>query len=201
MKRTELAATTQDSPAPTIDFSTINSIDEGCEKLAGFLGLNEAVSKDVFLSAVEDPTYARNLYIAKTEPAFVRQVLRRPTRRWSDRPSAAEGLSSERTSGELLSRAAKSFLKWTRNGFKKVESAVYRRRLAACAACPHHVERPATILYSIAGALTEGGRSQGEICDLCGCMTSSKARFDHESCPDRHPVDQGLTRWGEPLQE
>jgi hypothetical protein len=35
------------------------------------------------------------------------------------------------------------------------------------------------------------------VCDLCGCVASTKIRLPTESCPGRHPLNQGLTRWGD----
>ncbi len=189
-----------DNEAPAIDFSTIGSVEEGCEKLAAFLGLEEPVSRDVFLSAVEDSTYAANLHVARTEPSFLRHVLGQPTRSWNELRQKPPSKPQERSNGELLTRAAKSLFRWTRKGFKRVDEVTFRRRLAACRACPHHVRKPAKVLYAVAGALLSKDEREQRICDLCGCLAATKARFEHESCPDRHPVDGELTRWGEPCR-
>lgn len=200
---------------PAVDFSNLSSIDEGCSKLGAYLGLDGPVSKDVFISAAEDPTYANNLFLSRVHPPFLRHVLNQPTKQWTDRPAVRNDknkTATERSNGELLGRAARSFLKWTQGGFRKVDGATYQRRLAACQSCPHHIEPPDKIIYAVAGVLQrnlsqqqcnqnerqDNQAVQQRICDLCGCLTASKARFEHEFCPADHPDQPGLTRWNEP---
>lgn len=186
-----------------VDFSSLESIEEGCAKLGAYLGLAQPVDRDVFISAVEDPTYTNNLYLSRNDPVFLKHVLDRPTRRWLKQSTPENGAAPtplevhEHSNGNLLSRAAKSFVKWTRSGLSNVDDETYRRRLSACAACPHHVQPPEKIVYKVAGLLGKKNESK-YICDLCGCFTASKARMEHESCPAAHPTEHGLTRWQEP---
>jgi hypothetical protein len=177
-----------------VDFSTIGSIEEGCARLGRYLGLGAPVSRDVFVSVVEDPVYANNLYLARTDPAFVARLVEQPTRR-AERGTAASPASS---SSALVARAARSLAKWTRAGFRTVEDDVYRRRLQACHQCPHHVLPPDRAVYQIALRLTSGEAREQRICELCECFTASKAQLEHEQCPDPHPERPGFTRWGEP---
>jgi tetratricopeptide (TPR) repeat protein len=58
--------------------------------------------------------------------------------------------------------AAKSLATFFKSGCRTVSSAVRRRRLGACAVCPHHT---------------------GLRCKVCGCFTDLKARLAHERCP------------------
>lgn len=163
-------------------FGEYESIDQGCAELGRILNLDAPVAPDVFVSAAEDPIYARNLLTCRNTPAFRDRLLARPPRRWTaDLPGDAA----------LLRSAAKSFWTWAKSGMQTVSDEIYRSRLAACESCPHLGKAPGDrALYKLAGT--------GPICTLCGCKVASKARLATDGCPGRDPSDPTLTRWGEP---
>lgn len=184
--------------SPGISIDTINSVEEGCEKLSQFLSLDQPVSRDVFISTVEDPTYAGNLIMTRGAPAFFHQVLSHPTRTWKKSGSASDETSIERANLELLSKAAKSLWTWSRSGMVKVDDETYTRRLKACGACPHYIDPPIKLAYQVVSLFSKNNTNH-KICNLCGCVTHNKARMATESCPDKHPDHQGYTRWMEPV--
>jgi hypothetical protein len=180
------------APAPRA-FREFATIEEGCAELGEFLGLSGPVSSDVFYSAMQDATYARNLIISRSAPAFIKVLLDNPPLRFIE-PSRS---AADRPAVELLAQAAKSLWAWSRSGLQKVSDETYRDRLAACGACPHHQAPPDRALYAIAAKVAGNGDDRG-ICGLCGCLTANKARMASEACPDADPARAGFTRWGEP---
>lgn len=180
-----------ESPAlrPFREFATI---EEGCIELGTFLGLSAPVSADVFFSMTQDATYARNLIIARSAPAFLDVLLDNPPHRFAPNRDAAD-----RPAIALLAKAARSLWAWSRSGLRTVADETFQRRLAACAACPHHRDPPDRAIYEFAAKMA-GNNGTRQICALCGCLTPSKARMSSESCPDTDPARPGFTRWGEP---
>lgn len=73
-----------------------------------------------------------------------------------DTPAAGPGVL------RMALSAAKSAAKFAGSGFKTVDPAVYRVRLAVCSTCDQHT---------------------GLRCRVCGCITAAKARLGHEDCP------------------
>ncbi|MDZ3833120.1 MAG: hypothetical protein U0S50_15080 [Sphingopyxis sp.] len=171
-------------------FHEFASIEEGCTELGAFLGLQEPVARAVFVAAVHDGAYARNLIIARTAPAFLNRLLENP-------PPLPPADQEEASNVELLAKAAKSLWQWARSGMETASDDIYRRRLALCAACPHHRDPPKRAIYDLARPFTKGDAAQ-RICGLCGCITANKARLATENCPGDHPDRPGFTRWEEP---
>jgi hypothetical protein len=172
-------------------YRDLASIDEGCRELGAVLGLSGPVPEDVFIGAMEDSAYARNLLISRSAPAFLKVLLDRPPQR---APDLEPGPKSN---GELLAKAARSLWTWARSGMENVSDEAYRRRLDRCAVCPHHAVAPKRAVYALGAAFSSDTQPR-MICTLCGCITANKARLATESCPGEDPGRPGLTRWGEP---
>jgi hypothetical protein len=174
-------------------FRDFAGIEEGCAELGAFLGLAAPAPADAFLSMTQDPTYARNLIIARSAPAFLEALLDNPPHR-----SAPNRNAAERPAIELLAKAARSLWAWSRSGLRTVADETLHQRLAACAACPHHRAAPDRAIYQLATTIIGNGDGARQLCALCGCITPSKARMASESCPDTDPARPAFTRWGEP---
>lgn len=162
------------------------SVEQQCGRLGEILGLDGPVDEEVLVAAIRNPSYATNLLICRDAPQFLAQLLGSPPVARSDDPSA----------GELMKRGVEALWRWSRTGFTTVDSDVLKRRLAACETCPHLYapEGAKRILYALTG--TAAGRKS--VCRKCGCPVTRKAGMAGESCPDAHPDDPRLTRWGEP---
>lgn len=161
------------------------SIAEQRERLGEILGLDGPVDEAVLVAAILNASYATNLLICRDAPQFLAQLMANP-------PAAAQG---EPSAAELMRRGVEGLLRWGRTGFTTVDSEILKRRLAACEACPHLYapEGGKRILYALTG--TAAGRKS--VCRKCGCPVTRKAGMAGESCPDAHPDDPLLTRWGE----
>lgn len=161
------------------------SLDARCRQLAELLELEDPVREEVMLAALADEQYARNLLTCRRAPALMEYLLANPPRHAPAPTSTVE----------LARRAASAFGRWAMAGFSTVDEATYRRRLDACASCPH-LKAPDTHqrLYRAVS-----GGAPPSVCGRCGCVVARKARLTSEHCPDVHPGDPALTRWGEPL--
>jgi hypothetical protein len=166
------------------------SVEDNCARLGRFLGLDGPVSRDVFVSAVEDAEYRHNLYVSRNTPVFLDRLLANPPHR-----AARIGRTST-----LLARAAAAMVGWGASGFSVVDRATLAARLDACLGCPNLVDPPATVAYRVAGAGTGPAATGSKACALCGCVVARKARLASESCPAEDPDRPGVTRWGEPLK-
>jgi hypothetical protein len=114
---------------------------------------------------------------------------------------AALGQAGPPGNGQLVAQAAGAVTRWARAGFAVVDLEVLTRREDACLACPH-LSEPYSGLHKL-GLARDAGERVGtragkKACGKCGCVVSRKIRMATESCPDAHPDDPGLTRWGEP---
>jgi hypothetical protein len=180
------------------DFKALASIEDGCAALGRFLGLEAPVSRDVFETVIDNPTYATALFTARKAPVFRDHLLARPDtcKRRYERVRA-EPEETSWSNAALLAKAAKSFIAWGRNGFKTADDVLYKARLAACNACEHNVMPERKLGYQLAAALT-GTKADRKICDLCGCVTEAKARLENERCPGQDPARPGFSRWGDP---
>jgi hypothetical protein len=149
------------------------------------LGLQEPVSLAVLQAALRDETYAHNLRVSSRTPALLKMLLANPPK-----PAPA---SRPFSTAELAGNAAEALARWAKTGFSVVDHETLERRRRACYSCPNLAAAPDKAVYK----LTPGS---GHICTLCGCGVDSKMRLPSESCPDRHPEQGGMTRWGEPLR-
>lgn len=172
------------------NISEINGgIAEKCVEFGRILGLDEPVSESVLHAALSDSSYAHNLLTCRRNPAFLRHLLANPPK--SDVPKLSP---DEKSNVALVKQISIAMWNWSKTGFSTVEEAVFQKRFNACLECPHLTDEPDTILYKI---LSES--SNQKICNLCGCQVSKKARLTSESCPDKHPTKNDLSRWEEDL--
>ncbi len=108
------------------------------------------------------------------------------------------------TNIELIKSAAKAFVKWNKIGFSKIDQSVLEKREDACLSCPN-LQNAEKLLQKLMGNhLNEtkiGFRTGGKVCKMCGCVISRKIALPSESCPDRHPVLNNVTRWNEPFHQ
>ncbi len=103
---------------------------------------------------------------------------------------------------ELVKRAGRALWRWSKTGFATVDDETLARRENGCLGCPYlgDPERALQKMIPAKGVTGKIGERTGKrVCKLCGCSVAKKMRLTSESCPDRHPIKAGLTRWGEPL--
>lgn len=160
------------------------------QELRQSLHLEEPVGEDVLQSVIEDPLYAYHLRICRQTPALLRHLLANPPLKKS---AVASDESNNKAVVELAASAIAALWNWRKAGFNKVEAHTFEKRWSACLACPHLVAPPAKFIYK----LTNSQKKDSRICALCGCVASRKAQFPTESCPDRHPQNESVNRWGE----
>jgi hypothetical protein len=158
--------------------------DDACRAFGEFLGVGEAVPPAALRAALADPVYARKLVGSRGAPDAIRYLLARPP---------AHGDAPAHSDGELVAGAAKALARWVFAGLKRVDDAVYERRLAACRSCEHLAKPTGSVLYALAGAGDE------RTCGLCGCVAAKKAALPTEACPAMDAARPGYTRWGEPM--
>ena len=82
------------------------------------------------------------------------------------------------------------------NGKFGVVDATYAKRFETCLACPNLASPPSTAIYKVIGAVDDSEN----VCRLCGCVVSRKAKLPHEACPDADPELPGMNRWGQPMR-
>lgn len=167
------------------------SMEQDCVRLGDLLRLGRPVPEEVFVGAVQDPDYARNLFVCREAPPLLEFLLKNPPRR----PEAEHDEAAQRSTLELVAKASKSFWEWTKSGFSVVDEETYAKRFGVCLACPNLVAPPSSVVYKLVGASDD----RNKICRLCGCVASRKAKLPHEACPDAHPELPGMNRWGEPM--
>ncbi|WNG16044.1 hypothetical protein [Cystobacter fuscus] len=93
----------------------------------------------------------------------------------------------------LFVRATQALVRWGLGGFRRVGPEAFAQRLDACLRCPH-LRRPSErLLYQMTG------NQEQPLCGLCGCTIVRKARLQTEDCPDAHPINAGMSRWGDPI--
>jgi len=96
---------------------------------------------------------------------------------------------------EILGQISEAIWSWAKTGFSIVDQSTYEKRYSTCMQCPHLVDAPRKLLYKVITA----NNSNEKACALCGCIVSKKTRIASESCPERHPENPELNRWGEPF--
>jgi hypothetical protein len=149
------------------------------------LGLKAPVSLAVLQAAMQDESYAHNLRVSSRTPALLKMLLAKPP------DVRAAGVRF--TNAQLAGKALEAVGRWAKSGFSVVDAATLQRRREACDACPRRSPAPDQLAYK----LTPGA---GDVCAMCGCRIDAKIRLPSESCPDRHPTREGLTRWGEAIK-
>jgi hypothetical protein len=164
------------------------SLKEECVRLGAELRLDKPVPDAVYLGALHDHDYARNLFLCSGAPPLLDFLMRNPPGVPGQGAQAQD--DQDYSSLELVAKASKSFWAWTKSGFKLVDEAVYERRLSACRACPKLITHPEKAAYALV-------KESDKICSSCGCVVTKKARMPHETCPVADPDRPGLNRWGE----
>ena len=173
---------------PPVD--PLHSVGEACEQFGRILGLDEPVPEAVLRAALENDAYARYLLASRNARPVLDILMAHP-------PAAVATPSPppSRSNRELLWQAARSFGRWTRTGFARVDEENYRRRFQACQRCDQLVDPPDRAIYKLAPA----GGGDRRICAACGCIAANTARLASESCPLPDLRQPHLTRWGEPM--
>lgn len=173
-------------------------LEDKCWEFAQILGLSETVSPEVLQAATEDETYAHNLLVCRTEPAFLNYLLANPPK-----PPTPNFVQKDKSNLELVGKASKALLKWARTGFSVVDDETLKRRENSCLACPN-LSEPQKLVQKLIPSkeVTQklGQRTGNKVCNLCGCNVSKKIRLPSESCPDKHPTAADMTRWEEPIE-
>ena len=173
----DMAATSPRVPGLAVDLRS-DTLEDARQRLSDLLELDEPVSTDVLVSALNDPLYATHLFASRDAPKFFDMLLRNP-------PVRAAGVDGQ----AVLSKFAQSMKSWARAGFRKSPPEVVAARLDACQACPH-LKGPKGSLVNRLAKTVGLGESQ---CGLCGCFVNAKAGIATENCPDVAP--DGTTRW------
>jgi hypothetical protein len=159
------------------------------------LGLNGPVSRKVLFAALEDDTYVHNLMVCRRNLKFMNYLLDNP-------PENA--IEMNQTDARWVDRSAKALINWGKTGFSVVDDDTLKLREDACLICPHLIdpgkrpERDFPVRKTSDGL---GKRTAEKICEICGCNAGSKMRRSSASCPSKHPVREGINRWGEVIQE
>lgn len=168
-------------------YGDLSGVEAQRAELGAILGLEAPVEERVLVAAVNHPSYASNLLVARGAPDMLAMLLASPP---------APSPQPPPTTADLLRHGAEALARWAATGFTTVDPETKRRRLEACEACPH-LKSPASqhaLLRSLAG--TAAGRRN--VCSLCGCPVPRKASMASETCPAPHPTEPGLNRWSEP---
>ena len=180
------------------NFNEKNTFEDQCKKFGELLELGKPVNPKVLFSAIHDEDYARNLVANKRRPFYLKKLLENPPDVESEHKP-----EHHHTNRELILSAASALIKWGKSGFMKVDAEVLEKRENACLSCPHIVD-PDKILQKLVPSKHAsnqiGERTGNHVCDLCGCHIGKKIKLVTESCPDKHPVNKGLTRWNEPVK-
>lgn len=177
--------------APVLPETDGNSLEQKCLEFAQTLGLDQPVSVQVLEAALRDETYAHNLLVGRRSPAMMKVLLANPPKQKSA-PSNQPQFSNV----ELIQKAATALLRWGKVGFSVVDQATLERRRTACMSCPNLSAPPEKLVYKLAQI-----DDSEKICSLCGCNVRKKVKLPSEFCPDRHPEQAGLNRWGEAWKE
>jgi hypothetical protein len=164
--------------------------------MSELLGLDQPVSEAVLLAALEDSAYAHNLLVCRSNQRMLSHLLSHPPTQAAPQVlEPAEPEPAGPSNLELVGKAAGAFVTWAKAGLPSLAPEDLRRRQDACLACPSIADVPADrLLHRVA-------RSRGplgdKICHRCGCNLGRKTAIATESCPAPHPLEPGMTRWGE----
>ncbi|MEL6972111.1 MAG: hypothetical protein AAFZ63_10120 [Bacteroidota bacterium] len=163
----------------------ITSIKEGCRQLADILGLDNPVTSDVLISALQSEEYARNLLTCRGVPAFMNTLLENPPNTFS------AGNGQSKSNGALLKSVSEAIVKWGKTGFSVATSETVKKRLRACLTCPDLQRKEGKPkIYDFIGTVA--------VCGRCGCDVEKKARMNSERCPGPSLDNPEMNRWGQP---
>lgn len=183
----ELPETIRDAESPA----------EAEARLGALLGLPGPAPAAATARARADPRFARALLGLRRLPDLRDRLLADPGNAAYDPAAPATApRPAPPAAPALAAKAAGAVLKWGMAGFEHPAPWVIERRLAACAACPHRVPAPPTLVWR---GISRATGKDARICALCHCLVNTKAAIASETCPDRDPADPARSRWGEPL--
>ncbi len=171
-----------------------HSLSEDCARLGRELRLGAPAPEAVLVGALQDPEYARNLFVCRETPPMLHFLLNNPPQPKAIAIAPQQTSAPEHSTLELVSKASKSFWAWTKSGFQTVTDEVYAARLASCTACPKLMTHPEKAAYALVSL-------NDKICADCGCVVAKKAKLPHETCPASDPQRPGLNRWGELISQ
>ena len=169
---------------------------ENRKQLAELLNRPDGVSENAFLCAIHNKTYAHNLLMCKESGDLLDHLLAHPPLE-----SIRDIRHNELTNLELARKATKAMVSWAKTGFSSADFEMLERRENACLSC-EYLGKPQKVLQKLVTSKSKehvGHRASDCVCNLCGCSISKKIRLPSESCPGRHPDNDSLNRWGEPV--
>lgn len=186
-------------------YNTLNNkhatLEEKCREFGEVLGLNQPVSEQVLIAAIQNETYSHNLLMSRTSQGMLEYLIQNPPKNRKEMPSESI-IESKKSNAELLLKATNSLLKWGKTGFSTVSKEVLKTREDACLACPNLSGAKSSLQKLIPGQNQSdliGKRAANKFCGLCGCNIGKKIKLTSESCPGKHPTKEGYTRWNEPV--
>jgi hypothetical protein len=174
-----------------------DTISDLCNKFGGLLGQEEPVDSSVLLRAIDEPGYGINLIISKNTPTSLHKLLQDPGNKNYERETEQ---TKSVSNFELIKRAGEAFILWSRIGFLVVSNEILEKREDACLRCPHLTDPNKTLQKIIPSKRITGNigeRTGKKVCGVCGCNLGNKLRLSSSSCPQKHPENENLTRWGE----
>jgi hypothetical protein len=174
-----------------------DSLSDLCNKFGGLLGQEEPVDTSVLLRALDEIGYGINLITSKNTPESLHKLLQDPANKQYEKTTEQTKTLSNI---ELIKKAGEAFILWSRIGFLVVSNDILEKRENACLRCPHLSEPNKTLQKIIPSKKITGNigeRTGKKVCGVCGCNLGNKLRLSSSSCPQKHPENENLTRWGE----
>lgn len=187
-----------DQTAILKEISEAPTLEEAAARLGAALGLAAPAPEIATRRTLADPHFAKALLALRHMPRERDRALAAPdTIRVRAAPSPGEkaAVPPPPSTAKLVKQSAGAVLKWGMAGLQHAQPWDIERRLAACSACPNQAPAPDTLVYR--GAKVVAGKD-AKICNLCHCLTNTKAALSTEHCPDRDPENPALSRWSEP---
>lgn len=154
------------------------NIEESARLLGEVLGLSSSAPIPATRRAIDDPRYASALLATRKLPEIRDKLL------YQDSPS----------NSHIIRKASSGMLKWGMDGMKPAPPWVIERRLKACNSCVHQIPAPAKLIYR--GVEVATGKD-AKICEVCDCLTNTKAAIVTEHCPVKNPENHLFSMWGE----
>jgi hypothetical protein len=174
-----------------------DSLSDLCSKFGKLLGKEEPVDASVLIHAINEPGYGINLVTYKNTPDSLNKLLHDPAnKQYETTVEQTKSISNI----ELIKKAATSFILWSKIGFLVVSNEILEKREDACLRCPHLTDPYKTLQKMIPSKkLTSniGERIGKKVCGVCGCNLQNKLRLSSESCPQKNPEKENVTRWDE----